>query len=48
MYRDGPTEAERVARIRPTLQRLEELFTREQVWRFAGAGAPYIPVSLNQ
>jgi hypothetical protein len=44
LYRSGLTEAQRAANIEPALKRLEELFTREQVWRFVGAGAPYIPV----
>ena len=37
------TEAERVAVTRAVLDRLMVLFTREEVWRFLGAGAPFLP-----
>jgi len=46
LYRLETTLAERKAITQAVLGRLESLFTREQIWRFVGAGAPEIPPEL--
>lgn len=43
LYRPETTVEQREAITQTVLDRLASLFTREQIWRFVGAGAPYIP-----
>ena len=43
LYRDGLAEEQRRGATDGVMRRLEEVFTREQIWRGFVAGAPYIP-----